>query len=82
MGVEFDIHTKSILEQVERTKSKELCIDVVNVKFMGSQYLGALAAVAGEARRLGAALTVKAAGRVGQVLRQAGLDRVMGLEIS
>jgi len=81
LEVEFDLHTRALLDEAARRGLKEIAIDVTGLEAMGSQYIGALAAVAAEMKKLGGTLTVRATGRVADLLRQCGLDRVMSLEI-
>ena len=47
---------------------------------MVSQYVGALAAAAAEIKKLGGVVTVRASGRVADVLRECGIGKVAVLE--
>jgi anti-anti-sigma factor len=81
LDLEFDIQTKSFLEEAKKAAYEDIRIDVTKVEFMGSQYLGAMAAVAAVVKSMGATLTVIATGKVGELLHQIGLHRVMKLEL-
>lgn len=76
LDVEFDIACRELLESDHR----ELIIDLTRVKRIISQYLGALAMAASEARRTGRILTIRAGGAVYDVIRQVGFDQLMNLE--
>lgn len=81
VDVEFDIHTRELLDEAHRRNLKEIVIDVTGLEAMGSQYIGALAAVAAEMKKFGGSLIVRATGHVAELLTQCGLDRIMTLEI-
>jgi len=81
LDLEFDIQTKTFLEEAKKAGYEEIRFDVTKVGFMGSQYLGAMAAVAAVVKGMGANLTVVATGKVGELLHQIGLHRVMKLEL-
>jgi len=81
LDVEFDLHTKAFIEEVKKAQWEDVRIDVSGVDYMGSQYLGALAAIASVITSLGGKLTVKAAGQVAQTIHNVGLHRIMDLEV-
>ena len=78
LDVEFDIACRKLLD----SDHHEIVIDLSRVKRIISQYLGALAMAAAEARRSKRTLTVRATGTVLDVIKQVGFDQLMNLEQS
>ncbi len=81
LEVQFDIETQALLESARKHGLKDISIDIRGVSAMASQYIGALAAVAADVRKCDGELTVHAKGKVAEVLRQCGLDRLLQLAI-
>ena len=81
LDVRFDIEMRALLDALKERGVGEVVVDVRDVATMASQFVGALVAVAGEARNLGGGLTVRAQGRVADVLRECGIDKVVALEV-
>ena len=81
LDIQFDIETQALIESARKRGLKDIFIDVRAVTAMGSQYIGALSAVAAEMKRHGGTLTVRAKGKVGELLCQCGLDRLMMLVV-
>ncbi len=81
LEVQFDIETQALMESARKYGLKDVTIDICEVTAMGSQYIGALAAVAADMRKCDGELTVRAKGKVAELLRQCGLDRLMQLAI-
>ncbi len=81
LDVKFDIETSLLLKEAAEDGLNEVTIDVCDVTAMGSQYIGALAAVASELRKRDGGLTVKARGKVAGLLTQCGLSRLMKLAL-
>ncbi len=81
LDIQFDIETRALLDTAEEHGSKDLFIDLNEVTIMGSQYIGALAAVAAEAGKHDGTLTIRASGKAAELLKQCGLDRMMQLII-
>jgi anti-anti-sigma regulatory factor len=81
LDVQFDIETRALLDSAKERGSTDLFIDLSEVTIMGSQYVGALAAVAAEAGKNDGTLTVRARGKAAELLKQCGLDRLMQLII-
>jgi len=80
LDIKFDIETSALLAEAEAKGLKDVMIDVRDVESMGSQYLGALAAVAGDMKKRGGGLTVRARGKVAKLITEVGLHRVLTLE--
>ncbi len=80
LDMQFDIESNAMLEEAKKRGVKDVVIEVTDVDAMGSQYLGALAAVAAEMKRREGGLTVKAKGRVAELVRQVGLERLVTLD--
>ena len=81
LDIQFDLETEALLESARKHGLKDIFIDVREVNYMGSQYIGALAAVAAEMKKMDGTLTVRARGKVGQLLCDTGLDRLMMLVV-
>lgn len=81
LDMKFDIETGELVRDAAGKGLKDVTIDIRNVEAMGSQYLGALAAVAADMKKHGGGLTVRAKGSVADLIRQVGLDRVLVLDI-
>ena len=75
--MKFDIMTQELLESTDA----EITIDLNEVSGMNSMYLGALAAVAAEARKQKREVVVIAREKVGNLIMQCGFDRIMTLQI-
>ena len=80
LDVKFDIETGALLAEAAAKGLTEVTIDVRDVEYMGSQYLGALAAVAGDMKKRGGELTVRARGKIAALIREVGLHRVLTLD--
>ena len=80
LEIRFDIETQALVDSVIRLGLTDVAIDLLEVTAMGSQYIGALAAVAAALSNRGATLTIRAKGQVAGLLQQCGLDRLMQLE--
>jgi anti-anti-sigma regulatory factor len=76
LDMEFDISCRQLLD----SNHKDLVIDMVRVTRIVSQYLGALAMAAAEARKQGRTLTIRAGAAVYDVIKQVGFDQLMKLE--
>ena len=81
LEVQFDIETRALLDEAQAQGHTNVVIDLLGLSYMGSQYIGALAAVAAEMKKSDGGLAVRAKGRVAELLRACGLDRVVSLEI-
>lgn len=81
LDIQFDIETRALLDSAKERGLADIFIDLNEVAAMGSQYIGALAAVAAEAGKYDGTLTVRAKGKVAELLKQCGLDRLMQLVI-
>ena len=81
LDIQFDIETQALVDSARKHQLKDVSIDVRKVTYMGSQYIGALAAVAAELKKDDGTLTVRAKGQVAELIRQCGLDRLMQLVI-
>ena len=79
LDMKFDIEAHDLLEHAAKNNLSDITIDVRDVDSMGSQYLGALAAVAADMKKRGGELTVRARGKVAQTIAGVGLDRVLTL---
>lgn len=77
IDLDFDLMTQELLES---TKEAEIVIDLCGVLAMNSMYLGAIAAVAAEARREKRELLVRARKKVGKVMLQCGFHRILKLQ--
>ena len=80
LDVKFDIETSALLADAAEKGLKDVTIDVRDVESMGSQYLGALAAVAGDMKKRGGGLTVRARGKIANLIKEVGLHRVLTLD--
>jgi len=80
LDVKFDIETSALLAEAAGKGLKDVTIDVRDVESMGSQYLGALAAVAADMKKRGGGLTVRARGSIAELIKQVGLHRVLTLD--
>ena len=80
LDMQFDIATSSLLAYADEHGVNEVTVDVLQVDAMGSQYLGALAAVAADMKKRGGALTVKAKDKVAHTIKVCGLDRLLNLD--
>ncbi len=80
LDVKFDIETSALLAEAAEKGFTDVTIDVRDVESMGSQYLGALAAVAADMKRRGGGLTVQARGKIAKLITEVGLHRVMTLD--
>ncbi len=76
LDMEFDIACRELLD----ANHPNPVIDMTRVKRIISQYLGALAMAAAEARKSSRTLTVRACGVVYDVIKQVGFDQLMTLE--
>jgi anti-anti-sigma regulatory factor len=81
LDIQFDIETRALIDSARERGAMDLFIDLNEVAAMGSQYIGALAAVAAEAGKYEGSLTVRAKGKVAELLKQCGLDHLMQLVI-
>ncbi len=81
LDVKFDIEASALLEYAAKRGLRDVTIDVRDVTAMGSQYIGALAAIAADMKRHGGGLTIRAKGKVAELLKQCGLDRLMALDL-
>lgn len=81
LDVQFDIETQALIESAKKYGLTDISIDIREVTGMASQYIGALAAVAADIKKRDGELTVHAKGKVAELLRQCGLDRLMQLAI-
>ncbi len=81
LDIEFDIETRALIDSAKELGLTDVTIDVRAVTAMGSQYIGALAAVAAELKKQDGTLTIQAKGPVAELLRQCGLDRLVQLVI-
>ena len=81
LDIQFDIETEALIESAREHGLRDIFIDVRGLTGMGSQYIGALAAVAAEMKRHDGTLTVRAKDKVGELLCQCGLDRLMLLVV-
>lgn len=81
LDMKFDIEANALLQNAYKKSLMEVTIDVCGVTEMGSQYIGALAAVAADMKKHGGGLTVRAKGKVAELLKQCGLHRLMKLEL-
>ncbi len=79
LDIQFDIETRALIDLAKEGGLADISIDLNEVSAMASQYIGALAAVAAEAGKYDGTLTVKAKGKVAELLKQCGLDRMMQL---
>jgi len=80
LDVKFDIETSALLAEAAEKGLTDVTIDVRDVDSMGSQYLGALAAVAADMKKRGGGLTVRARGNIAELIKQVGLHRVLTLD--
>ncbi len=80
LDVKFDIETSALLAEAAEKGLTDVTIDVRDVDSMGSQYLGALAAVAAGMKKQGGGLTVRARGNIAELIKQVGLHRVLTLD--
>jgi len=80
LDVKFDIETSALLAGAAEKGLTDVTIDVRDVESMGSQYLGALAAVAADMKKRGGGLTVRARGSIAELIKQVGLHRVLTLD--
>jgi len=80
LDVKFDIETSALLAEAAEKGLTDVTIDVRDVESMGSQYLGALAAVAADMKKRGGGLTVRARGSIAELIKQVGLHRVLTLD--
>jgi anti-anti-sigma factor len=80
LDVKFDIETSALLAEAAQKGLTDVTIDVRDVESMGSQYLGALAAVAADMKKRGGALTVLARGKIAKLITDVGLHRVLMLD--
>lgn len=80
LDVKFDIETSALLAEAAEKGLTDVTIDVRDVSSMGSQYLGALAAVAADMKKRGGGLTVRARGNIAELIKQVGLHRVLTLD--
>ena len=81
LDMKFDIDTNALLQDAYKKGLMDVTIDLRGVMEMGSQYIGALAAVAADMKKHGGNLTVRAKGKVAELLKQCGLHRLMTLEL-
>ena len=76
----IDVETSALLAEAAQKGFTDVTIDVRDVDYMGSQYLGALAAVAADMKKRGGGLTVRARGNIAELIKQVGLHRVLTLD--
>ena len=68
------------LDQLDRDGHKDITIDLVNVDYLSSSYLGIIARAAADAEKRGGTLRLIVIGQVLRLIKLAGLDKVVALE--
>ena len=81
LDIRFDIEMRALVDALTERGVAEVVVDIRDVPTIVSQYVGALAAAAAEIKRLGGVVTVRASGRVADVLRECGIGKVALLEV-
>lgn len=79
LDMRFDMEISALLADVHEAGLNDITIDLRAVVAISSQYIGALAAVAAELKKVGGSLSVMASNKIAQILRNTGLDRLVAL---
>ena len=77
LNTELDLHTSMLLQQ----DTQEFVIDLTDVDYMASWCLGFLADVGMKANTGGKRLKLVAGGAVAEIMKLAGLDQLVDLEV-
>ena len=81
VDAEFFTCANALVKDAKRRGVMSPCVDLRKVPYMASQYIGVLAAMAGEIASKEGRLTVNAKGQVAKVLVECGLNHVLTLVI-
>ncbi len=76
LDTEFDTYSTRLLSQ----DATPIILDLTDVRYMGSWYLGRIADLAMKANMENKSLKVVAAGKIAQIIQLAGLDKLVDLE--
>jgi len=81
IDVEFDLQTRALVDEAQAAGVLDITIDLRDLEYIGSQYIGALAAVSSDMKKHDGELTVRAKEHIADLILQCGLDRVLSLVV-
>lgn len=81
VDTEFFTCANALVKGASERGAKSICVDLRKVTYMASQYIGVLAAMAGEASVAEGRVKVRAKGKVANLLVDCGLNHVLTLTV-
>ncbi len=79
IDMEFDVNTRALVDEAIEKGVYQVTLDLREVTYVSSQYLGAIAAIAVDMKKLGGGLVVMANPRMAKLMRTGGFDQVLTL---